>query len=175
MRIVPDSASLLREFNRCHAPAGNEHGGEFCSDEAQVAYLSDDQFPADQKTSAAFYARKEHRIYAREKYKNTPVGKMLMAHEQGHALLDGIQPGDWAQELERDASALHEFHATSTAQTYIRFRGADATNLYSFDWIEAGADLYMEYTSGRLKDKPALTAVLRRLITDAKRLRKGKR
>lgn len=38
--VVPSSFGVLREFNRCHTPAGSGRGGQFCGDTTMVGITS---------------------------------------------------------------------------------------------------------------------------------------
>lgn len=117
--------------------------------------------------SAAEYKRRKNEIVVRDRWKNN---RFLMSHEVGHALLDGLQPGHWDYHFREDPKAWDEFLDTATCRTYQKrdeIAPEDLNNPWCYDWVEVGADLYMEYEAGRFSDKPRLTRILMLLIEEA--------
>ena len=115
-------------------------------------------------TSAAEYKRKSGEIVVRERYRNNiPV----LYHEIGHALLDDVQPLAWIVAFEDDPQAWRQFLTTPVARSYqTRHQITDEwrNKPIAYDWIEAGADLYMLDRLGRLYNVPLVAAILHRLI-----------
>jgi hypothetical protein len=115
-------------------------------------------------TSAAEFKRKTGEIVVRNRHKNNIH---ILNHEIAHAFLDGIQPPQWQDAFEQMPEAWVEFLTTSVAKSYQKsenMSAIDAMEPRSYDWIEAGPDLYMSQEAGRLADTPNLRRVLQSLI-----------
>jgi hypothetical protein len=122
-----------------------------------IKYVPDDSLDID-IDAAAVYRRRTKEVLIRNKYKNN---KFLHDHEIGHALMHDVQPYDWIGRFQQNPEAWDEFLSTSTAKSYqMRQHIADKNDPLEYDWIEAGADLHMEYKAGRFSDKPELVKVL---------------
>jgi hypothetical protein len=122
-----------------------------------IKYVPDDTLDID-IDAAAVYRKRTKEVLIRNKYKNN---KFLHDHEIGHALMHDVQPYDWIGRFQQNPEAWDEFLSTSTAKSYqMRQHITDKNDPLEYDWIEAGADLHMEYKAGRFGDKPELVKVL---------------
>jgi hypothetical protein len=148
-----DSANLLDSVGL------NDRGATVLESKSEptIRVVPDDstEIPAG---NAAIFRTKTGEILVRKKWS---TNRFIMAHEIGHAKLDGVQPPQWIAAFEDHPDAWDEFLQTSTARSYQQREGMSADEpSMAYDWIEAGADLYMEMVAGRLNDKPNLLQVL---------------
>jgi hypothetical protein len=123
-----------------------------------------DDSPELMLTSAAEFKRRTGEIVVRDRHKNNIH---ILNHEIAHAFLDGIQPPQWQDAFEQTPDAWAEFLTTSVAKSYQKNENmseTDAMSPRSYDWIEAGPDLYMSQEAGRLAGLPNLRRVLHTMI-----------
>jgi FMN phosphatase YigB (HAD superfamily) len=136
------------------------------TDPFSVRVVPDDTKEIPSHTAAVF-RRSTKEILIRQSHASN---QHIMNHEIGHALFDHVQPVTIIDAFQYDDAAWAEFLHTSTARSYQtqhEHQTADErNNPRLYDWVEAIADLWMEYQAGRLDHYPALVHLLLRLQQD---------
>lgn len=129
-----------------------------------VRVVSDDsrEIPSG---NAAIFRRPSKEIIIRQRYASN---QHIMNHEIGHALFDHVQPITIIDAFQHDPAAWADFLQTSTARSYQKHHDhqsdEERNNPQFYDWVEAIADLWMEYKAGRFEHLPDLVRFLHQLM-----------
>jgi hypothetical protein len=130
-----------------------------------IVHVVPDDSTEMSSNDAAIFRRNTKEIFIRKRYAKN---EHIMNHEIGHALFDHVQSVTVIDAFQHDPAAWAEFLQTSTARSYQTRHehqsDDERNNPRLYDWVEAIADLWMEYKAGRFEHLPALVKLMHRLM-----------